>query len=306
MPHSNDLLVTFGCSWTYGVGIDYYDGMTKKQYLNTNQKSASANTNSFRGILSKQLGFKNKNFSKGASSNTAQFRKAEMYFTSNEFKKHSYDNVYVLWGITSLARTELFSIQNNSMLDIFYHRSDSKYGKLYLKEHYDNENELRLLSNQIDHWNHYFKLLGIKNYWFDTFNHHDYPMYNNAKLDQTVYNNIKGTDWPDYKNYVENINSADIVNNEMFTMGCGKNAKQFSDSFLFFKNKPRDLLSKLCFHNSVYEFDNQYHNSEWESDTTRINGLVEKDILNPISFHPTKKGHTQIAKIILDTGIFKR
>lgn len=305
---NKNLLVTFGCSWTYGVGIDYKHGMLKKDYLKVNQNTDTANSKSFRGIIANDLQFDNRNFSKGASSNTAQFRKAELYFTSQEFLNHQYDRVVVLWGITSLSRTELFSIQNNSMLDVFYNKNDTNYGKTYLREHYDTNNELRLLSNQINHWNHYFELLGVENYWFDTFNHHDYPMYSYDNLDQTSYTSMSGNDWPTYDYYKENINSKTVeaINQEMFNMGCGKSIEKFNDTFLFFNDKPRDLLSKLCYYNDVQEFDDQYHNSDWSSDTIRIDRLVEKNVLNPISFHPTQLGHKQIAEIIIDSKILQR
>ena len=303
---NKNLLVTFGCSWTYGIGVEYEPGMRKKDYLKVNRDSQAADTKSFRALIASRLGFDNKNFSKGASSNTAQFRKAESYFTSREFLEHTYDRVIVLWGITSLTRTELFSIRQNSMLDILYNNNDTNYGKLYLKEHYDTENELRLLSNQIDHWNHYFQLLGIENYWFDTFNHHDYPIYSYANLDRASYSSMSGNDWPTYEYYKQNINSDSVqsINKEMFNMGCGKNVEQFKKKFLFFNEKPRDLLSKLCYYNGVHEFDDRYHSSNWNSDTSRINLLVEKNILNPVSFHPTKIGHKQISEIIIDSEIF--
>tara|TARA_B100000424_G_C22547620_1_gene311347 strand:- start:54 stop:422 length:369 start_codon:yes stop_codon:yes gene_type:complete len=40
---------------------------------------------------------------------------------------------------------------------------------------YDHDVEVKKLGNKMKHWDNYFKMLGVKNYWFDTFNHHDYP-----------------------------------------------------------------------------------------------------------------------------------
>ena len=77
-----------------------------------------------------------------------------------------------------------------------------------------------------------------------------------------------------------------------------------------------DLFADLCattgkIPNACLQFLNRNSSIELRSYEVvgvikKHTGLTEEDILNPISFHPTKKGHTQIAKIILDTGIFKR
>ena len=61
----------------------------------------------FRTILSRRHDYVNINFAKGGSSNRRQFRLAEEYFNTDDYKK--YNNVIVLWGITSTARMELWS-----------------------------------------------------------------------------------------------------------------------------------------------------------------------------------------------------
>ena len=42
------------------------------------------------------------------------------------------------------------------------------------ERYYNHEIEVKRLSTQMQHWDNYFNLIGVKNYWFDTFNHHDY------------------------------------------------------------------------------------------------------------------------------------
>jgi len=60
----------------------------------------------------------------------------------------------------------------------------------------------------------------------------------------------------------------------------------------------RDLMSKLCIVNNITFEGGPYHKSSWEIDDDRVLGLVNCNILNPISKHPTKKGHEQIASIL--------
>ena len=71
-------LVTFGCSWTYGIGSAYVDGIPQEQY----HKIKKDDTNSFRKILCERHNFSNVNFSVGGSSNQKQFRLATEYFLS--------------------------------------------------------------------------------------------------------------------------------------------------------------------------------------------------------------------------------
>ena len=43
---------------------------------------------------------------------------------------------------------------------------------------------------------------------------------------------------------------------------------------------------------------NTYHKSAWNNDDTRLKPLIDLELLNPYSFHPTKLGHEKIAEII--------
>ena len=174
---SDNLLITFGCSWTYGVGVGYTHDMNKEQYREIAWDNDLANRDSFRGILSKKHNYKNKNFSYGGSSNQKQFRLAKEYFGSLEFLENIkyYDRIIVLWGITSIYRNELFDTLSNTYKNFFYNRDNiSKFQREYFKNVFDEENALDELVTEILFWNNFFHANNIENYWFDTFNHHNY------------------------------------------------------------------------------------------------------------------------------------
>jgi hypothetical protein len=68
------VLVTCGCSWTYGVGAGYQNDMSESKYMSIAWDENLCNTLSFRGILSNKYGFHNINFAEGASSNQRLLR----------------------------------------------------------------------------------------------------------------------------------------------------------------------------------------------------------------------------------------
>ena len=172
-------LVTFGCSWTAGIGSWYDPDKHIKmsmeeydQYQNKGEGRQLKNEYCFRTILARKHNYVNKNFSKPASSNSKQFRKAEQYFNTDDYKK--YDNVIVLWGLTSTARMELWNLKDKKYKSHFMTDDRQDLNTILRKYHYDHDIEVNRLSTQIQHWDKYFNMIGVKNYWFDTFNHHDY------------------------------------------------------------------------------------------------------------------------------------
>jgi hypothetical protein len=176
-------LITFGCSWTYGVACHYASGMLRAETLNSAWDDDKTNLYSFRAILSKKYNLTNLNFSAGGSSNQRQFRLAKEFFLTDEYKKinDSFDKIIVLWGITSTARNELYSIDKKDYINFQYHRPTVNwpFNKLMLQHCYDLENSVNELSLEMKLWDEIFENRGIKNLWFDTFNHHNYSYANN-------------------------------------------------------------------------------------------------------------------------------
>jgi len=171
----SNLLISFGCSWTYGVGVGYQDSMSREDYKKIAWENNICNENSFRGLLAKKYNFENINIAEGGSSNQRQFRLAKEFFTNkdNIEKLKQYNKIIVMWAITSTARNEVYSIEKNQLFNFFYEQNHD-IPKFFFKNCYSHNNEINLLSTEILFWDDYFNNLGIKNIWIDTFNHHDY------------------------------------------------------------------------------------------------------------------------------------
>lgn len=288
-----NLLITFGCSWTWGVGIFYEDGMSSKEYFDHPVVYKPEGT--FRQILSEKWKCKNLNFSTGASSNQKQFRYAKHFFASDEFLKlkKEYKNITVLWGITSTARNEIWDFKNKDLQNlIFTNPGNNQYTftvKEWTRYFYNHENEVFTLAKDMNFFNSYFESLGIKNYWFDTFNHHDYSKEHPAlKFQATNEKHQNEDNWHKLEN--------DVILNEikLKSLKSSNNIK----NMLFDNQQPRDLCSLLCKEYNIDYIDNNYHTSSFSEDSNRIKFLVNNNILNPHSYHPTKLGHQTIANLI--------
>jgi len=240
-------LITFGCSWTYGIGVGYTDGMPEKEYELICTDEELDNRYSFRGLLSSELNLENLNFSEGGSSNQKQFRLAREYFTSKDFEKTNKNEIIVLWCITSTARNELWSNLTEDYNNFKYDVHPSKLSMILLKETYDHNQEVKTLTENMILWNRFFESYGIKNIWVDTFNTHEY---------------IKP---------IPNL----LEDGDLMT--------QMSDGIT----------------------SDSYHMSSWVDDDKRIQYLINKGLINPISLHPTKSGHQKISEIILKSKGFK-
>ena len=163
-------LITFGCSWTKGIGIPYEKGMPKKKYLEVRRTQEDMmDKHSFRGILSERLNLENINYARGGSSNQGQERLATKYFNT-----HPPEGRVVLWGITSILRNELFVRSRGKTCNILFSDEDS-HAKYYRDNFFDEKTELERLGNMMVHWNKFFEAHKIPNLWFQTFNTYRFP-----------------------------------------------------------------------------------------------------------------------------------
>jgi hypothetical protein len=269
-------LITFGCSWMFGAGCGYHEDMTREQYKSIVWSEDLANQYSFRSLIAKKYGYEHLNFSIWKSSNQKQFRLAQRFFSSDKFKQlqKNAEEVVVLWGITSTGRDEVFSNNNSQYMNFVIggehhpNASEKDASEFFARNIYDHDHCVFELANEMTHWNDYFSLLNIKNYWFDSFNHHDYT------VNSPGAKKLADTD-PQRVNY---LNTAKI------------------DNMVIEHDHSRDLLSQLAIMHGMDTFDRRYHSSAWANDTDRLNFLVDKKILNPYSFHPTVRGHVEIAE----------
>jgi hypothetical protein len=306
-----NILITFGCSWTFGVGLGYQPGMTLKEYNTLAWNSEPAEKYSFRKILCNQYEFDHVNFSIGSSSNQKQFRLAKNFFISKEFDKikSTYNKIIVLWGITSTARNELYSLEQRGYKNFMYNWDKSvnwPFTKDLVKYSYDHRQSVEELQIDMIYLNNFFKNVGVLNAWFDTFNHHEYypdplPMVDAEKQ----YNNLKGPDWPIWEKFIRNDfsdvpnNIVDEIKNLKLDYLLPKSQRHIKLTNLLFADKnPRDILSLLSIRHGLYSMDSAYHTSLWEVDSNRVKYLVDAGVLNPHSMHPTVLGHEEIADIL--------
>jgi hypothetical protein len=305
-----NLLITFGCSWTYGVGVNYSPGMNLSTFKENVWNTSLCDKLSFRGILSSNLGLDNINFSQGGSSNQRQFRLAKKFFVSAELSKlkKKYKNIIVLWGITSTARNEMFDLNQKELVNFFLDDDSPSIAKQLVKYSYDHDNEVRQLALDMKFWNLFFEQSNIDNFWFDTFNHHDYNQ-TTADLDsqsKKYYDVIKGANWPSWEKFiigdlkliplsvVKEIYRIPIFGN--FLKNCHPRYNKINR--LIGNDTNRDIASQLTIkHNWKIKQDN-YHRSLWNTvDSERIVYLTNLGLLNPWSKHPTKECHQEIAQI---------
>tara|TARA_R110001592_G_C12921175_1_gene728507 strand:- start:54 stop:797 length:744 start_codon:yes stop_codon:yes gene_type:complete len=168
-------LITFGDSWVWGIGAGYEKGQSRDEYMKLFQNK-SYTDKSFRRLLAHEYGLENKNFSSGGSSNQRQFRIASEFFIKN--KDRLSDDMVVLWGLTSVYRTELFDVKSEEFISIFMPDNIpgiELFSKIYTTKYFDEVVETYRLYYQIELFNSLFKGLGIKNYWFNVFNEHQFP-----------------------------------------------------------------------------------------------------------------------------------
>ena len=170
-------LITFGCSWTRGMGSWYDKELSYEDYYSrvrdkTMSPEVQYHEYAFRTVLAKRHAYQNIDLSACASANAKQFRLAEEYFNKDDYKK--FDKVIVLWGITSTARMDMWSNKKKKYFNLLLTKDDIDLSNIIREKHYDHNVEVNRLSEQISHWDKYFSMIGVENYWFDTFNHHEY------------------------------------------------------------------------------------------------------------------------------------
>ena len=189
------VLLTFGCSWTYGEGSGYVPGMSREEYEKIQHDPRICWENGWRKKVVQHFDFEHINFAEYGSSNDRQFRVAKKFFISKKFKEFYSQKrkIFILWGTTSLNRYDLWVRENRDYEKIFLEHAEEDFAgfkqdkdrlALTLKKYsYDENERLRSLESNMAFYNQYFKLIGVKNFWFDTFNPFRYKInFNNFIL----------------------------------------------------------------------------------------------------------------------------
>tara|TARA_B100001059_G_C17809901_1_gene571615 strand:+ start:337 stop:1092 length:756 start_codon:yes stop_codon:yes gene_type:complete len=222
-----NILITFGCSWTFGVGATYMTGMSQEQFERHAWDEYYITQYTFRKIISDQLGCEHINFAEGGSSNQRQLRLAREFFLTKDEQWFADHNVTVLWGLTSIYRTEYFNIINKEYDNFFLTvpKKDWKdLARILLEKYFSEDAELENLTLQMKMFDNFFAHKGIKNYWFNTFNPHQYTLdFKNLLFDghdllslliKDYVNNDKYhiSDWGDTDRKIQSAKEQGLVN----------------------------------------------------------------------------------------------
>jgi len=181
------LLITLGCSWTFGEGAGCEKGMTAKEYEKIRYSSDYAWEFGWRRYVVEHFDVDHVNLGESGSSNLKQFHYAKNYFLSSKFADayKSHEQVIVLWGLTTLRRTFMYFkdskmyeniyLEEGNVFQTRWNTSRDKMTKAIYRHCYDDDVALRELQSDMLHWNQYFKLYPkIKNFWYDIFGSKDY------------------------------------------------------------------------------------------------------------------------------------
>lgn len=254
------VLITFGCSWTFGEGSGYTEGMTKEEYESIQHNTDICWENGWRKPLVEHFDFDHINLAEYGSSNDRQFRCAKEFFTSDKFKDlyQSKSKIIVLWGITSTNRYDFWInssrnyekiFLNNVEDDVIKYKQEQDYLGFALKRYSYNElNRVSQLVTEISFWNQYFKLLNIKNFWFDTFSSLSYGI---------KFNNF-------FDIHKKNRSLVNVI----------------------VKHHRKNNISKIKFINLDYNSDFTY--------------AIQNNILNSYSYHPKKEYYDVIKNYLIE------
>ncbi len=181
------LLITLGCSWTFGEGAGCEKGMNAKEYEKIRYSSEYAWEFGWRRYVVEHFDVDHVNLGESGSSNLKQFHYAKNYFLSSKFANEykSYEHIIVLWGLTTLRRTFMYFkdskmyeniyLEEGNVFQTRWNTSRDKMTKAIYRYCYDDDVALRELQSDMLHWNQYFKLYPkIKNFWYDIFGSKDY------------------------------------------------------------------------------------------------------------------------------------
>lgn len=275
---ANTLLVTFGCSWTFGVGVNYEPGISEQEMMPNVRNTEICDRFSWRGLLSQKYHLHNLNLARGGSSNQRQFRLATEFFGSPAYQnlQKQFNRIVVIWGITSTARNDMWSLHKRDYHNFFLSDSNDEFARFMVEHSYDHDCEVHRLRDLMLYWNVFFESQHIKNFWFDTFNTHHYT-----------------------HNFLHTNTPTTYLTNQFTTMLSWPSSVKPLDhicNLLDFDRQPRDLMSWLMVQNNIpLSKDSQsFHNSSWQIDRDGMLALVDAGILNPYSTHPTKLGHRQL------------
>ena len=227
------LLLAAGCSWVVGKNVELPSIFAK--------------------LLQEQLGLDEfHSVARNGSNNTEQIDQLVNYITAHHTE---YSQIFVIWGVTSLYRWEMYSASANQVIPCAIGRGTDteeikKEVKYYFSHFWDKDYELKKLTTQTNMLNGYLKSMNINHLFVNSF--------------QSCQLNIDDQ-------YFYHVAEPD---NDIMSFLCRTNGIKISNSRVPFLNlvKPEEQFNS----NSVKELQQA--------------GWLDQD-----SAHPTIKAHKAIA-----------
>lgn len=252
----NNLFVAIGCSWTRAWGavdncLDFRSPLYKDDLNFFNNLSYVGKVCNFLNYTSKIV------MAIPGSNNDMQTR---LLFELLQKNRHKFDKIFVLWGITSHLRWELYSNQINApsmfMLGSNVPPGKEEERKWFLMRHWNNDFEMERLSHKIVATSCYLKNLDVGHLFFPVFE--------------------------SYNNFNMNLNNVDKSN------------------YFGINNKTNDMLHLWCNSEGLTIDNCVLSNPYSDDDRSKLNLLVSKGYLSKAYAHPTLVGHNDIALRLID------
>ena len=254
--HGQDLFVAIGCSWTRAWGAT--DDCMDPSDPNYQDDLDFFNNHSFVAHLANHLGYPAKIvLAQPGASNDMQTRLLVELLQKN---RAQFNRIFVLWGITSHLRWELYSNQINAPSKFTVGSSvppgKEQERKWFLTRHWNDTYELERLSQKIVTISAYLQTLDIDHLLFPAFESYNTNNMNLAHVQPKYFFNI------------------DRPVNDMLHLWCQEENIQVDPTVL----------------------SNPYS----KDDRAKLSELVKLGYLSKAHAHPTAKGHRDIATRLIN------
>jgi hypothetical protein len=253
------LLVAAGCSWVAGAYMDCDPAVTEFDY-NHVVDPEFRRQRSFAGLLQQQLGLDQIHFvARNGASNDDQLRNLMAFL---DRKRDNYSRVFVLWGLTSIYRWEVWSSSLGYIEDSAFGRDTHKPEvleeiKYYYSHFWNREYELEKLGNKVLLLNGYLKSLNVEHLFFNSFQGYSADNLNIKNIEEKSF-------------YLPAV-----VENDLASLLCKKNNIYIKQSKMPFLNLLRPAAKQM--------------------NSSNIRELQQSGWLDCATAHPTVKAHQLIA-----------
>lgn len=172
------ILVAAGCSWVAARAIDS-DPTAESFDYDYVEDPTFVKEHSFAGKLQRSLGLDELLIVAEHGSNNEE----QVSRIINAVNQHKDSKIFVLWGITSIYRWQMYSSVTEQVESVMVGRTFNndldKEVKYYFKHHWNRETELTKLNEQVIMLDGYLTSLEIDHLFFNAFQNHSYTINNN-------------------------------------------------------------------------------------------------------------------------------